>query len=251
MKKIIYIVSTLNIAAFKQNSEERFTKEWIEYRISIFMKYTLQSLKAQTNQEFIAVIQYHDRTENIVQEALRKYPKLPTNVKFLKKSNYKEHVRNTIMNYDYFYLTRLDSDDMYKRTHVQFLHDYNPKENTLVLINVNGYLYDTKLKQLLKFHHGSSNYYTFIYNTKKYLSGIYNQAKYIPVNGHKGVINLPNEIIREKNFIRTIHSKNTLEYDLNPGYHKLWLNHKNHIKDKRKVRRILFDFMGRAVDRII
>lgn len=63
---------------------------------------------------------------------------------------------------DYIYIVRLDSDDLYHKTYIQQLHDYKPKKDTEVLINKNGYLYDSITGRIDLYYHFSSNF-MFIY----------------------------------------------------------------------------------------
>ncbi|EPZ62306.1 hypothetical protein H477_5632 [[Clostridium] sordellii ATCC 9714] len=69
---------------FKNKNIEppRLTKEWIDYRMDVFMKHTYKSLINQTNQSFTAVVNYVKTSENLVFEALSKYPKLAENIIF-------------------------------------------------------------------------------------------------------------------------------------------------------------------------
>lgn len=62
------------------------TKEWIEYRLRIFMKYTLQSLKKQTNQNFTALIKYASASEDLILKTLAKYEPLPDNIRFIPRN---------------------------------------------------------------------------------------------------------------------------------------------------------------------
>lgn len=237
MKKI-YITSTLNVVPWKENAEKRFDNDWINYRINIFMKYTLESLKAQTNQNFTAAFIYLDETENTVLESLSKYKKLPGNIRFVKMSDSKADMMSGIKDYEYLYKVRLDSDDMYHKSFVEELYDYNPREETLALINQNGYLYHTADKFLIEWGSISSNFYTMLYKTKDLLTG--NLDKYKVVGGHPNVHKLPHEVFSKRSFIRTIHSNNTIDYS------RFEASNKMAIKDKSKVEKILFEFMGDA-----
>lgn len=186
-------------------SRNCLSKEWIEKRLRVFNKFTLQSLKLQTNQNFTALIIYNDKSKDIIERELKKYDKLPKNIIFVSESNYNDKITKCIKNYDYLYLVRLDSDDMYHKSFIQKLYDYKPKKGTIALINQDGYIYDSINKRLKKYHHYSPPFYTLIYKVKDYIKkGDYN----IP-GGHPNVIKLPHETINGNNFMVTIHSKNT------------------------------------------
>lgn len=220
-KKRIVIQSTLNCWTYQNHkvlsktSNVRLTKQWIEGRINIFMNYTLKCLKAQTNQEFIANIMYEDCTEDIVQKALGKYNTLPDNIQFCKKSDNKSIIKKAIDDYEYLYLVRLDSDDMYHKSYIQQLYDYNHKDSTQVLINQNGFIYDSMNNKIVKCHCESPTFYTLIYNTKDYLSGI----RYKLIGGHPGAIKLSHEIISNYNYIWHVHSSNVLSNFMNLKMH--------------------------------
>lgn len=151
---------------------ERITKEWIDSRLSVFMQYTLKSLKAQTNQDFLTLISYDPSTKELIDQALGQYDRLPDNVKFV--ADMDEHICEGLEDYDYLYLARIDSDDMYRKSFIQQLHDYIPREDT------------------------------DIYNAEEYLDG----KRYSLKSGHTGAIKLKHEILPENNFVIVVHSSN-------------------------------------------
>lgn len=204
-KKRIIIRIPFNTS--NHNGEERFTREWIDYRISVFMKFTLESLKNQTNQEFITLVRYVPETEDLIQQALRKYDRLPTNILFISNSDYKEFIINDIKNYNDLYLVRLDSDDMYHQSFIQQLYDYDHKEKTKVLINQYGYIYDSLRHLVCAVKRKSPPFYVELYKSKNYIEGERHR-----ITGHNRAIQLPHEIIKERNYVIVIHSNNTASY---------------------------------------
>ncbi|MGF7059995.1 glycosyltransferase family A protein [Brassicibacter mesophilus] len=228
-KKII-IYSDFNTLRF---SNKRFSKKWIEKRIAIFMKYTLKSLKLQTNQNFLELLKYEDRSKDTIEYVLNKYPKLPENIKFIPKSNFEDMVIKNIQGFDYLYLVRLDSDDLYHKSFIQQMHDYKHDITTEAIINQNGYIYDSIKKRLARFPHKSPNYYTLIYNSNDYIKG----KRYIIPGGHPNVIKLLNhEIIKKPNYIRNVHSTN------DSSTFRL-ANSKNIINNNNKIKQILSEFL--------
>jgi putative rhamnosyltransferase len=228
--KRVIIFSDFNTLRF---SDKRFSKKWIEKRIDIFMKYTLKSLKLQTNQNFFALLKYEDISKDIIESVLSNYPKLPENIKFIKKSNFENMVIKNIQGYDYLYLVRLDSDDLYHKSFIQQMYDYKHDITTEVIINQNGYIYDSIKKRLARFPHKSPNYYTLIYKAKDYIKG----KRYIIPGGHPNVIKLLNhETIKKSNYIRNVHSTNDSS--------SFRLAHsKNIINNSKKIKQILSEFM--------
>lgn len=187
-----------------QDNVARLTKTWINYRMSIFMKFTCESFKAQSNQDFLALIKYDPESEELVKESLGQYDRLPKNVRFIKFDDFDSCVAEYASESDLLYMVRLDSDDMYHRTFVQQLRDYAPKEDTLLLINNRGYKYDSTNQLLSIDPRKSPPFYTLIYKTKEYLSGVRYQLK----GGHPGAIKLPHEYMPKKNYVYVIHDAN-------------------------------------------
>jgi len=208
------------------------TKPWIDYRISIFNKFTLKSLKKQTNQNFLTLVRYDDKTKNLIKDALSKHEALPNNVKFITATEYENIIKKEISGYDYLYLVQLDCDDMYHKTFIQQLHDYNPNKDTQVLINQKGYVYDSINNRLGHWYYLSPPFYTTINKVKDYLDG-----KRIPIGSHHAIaIKYPNEKIDKTNYIVVIHDKNTMnKFDS----HRVG----EIVTDNKEINQILSDFM--------
>lgn len=231
--KRIIIGMSFNTQPF---NDKRFTEEWIEQRIAIFMNYTLQSLKAQTNQNFVALIKYHDKTKSLIEKTLSKYRPLPDNIQFVSQNKYESKIIEYIKGYDYLYLVRLDCDDMYHKTFIQQLFDYRPNINTKVLVNQKGYVYDSILKGLSKTEIKSPPFYTLIYKVSDYLDG----KRYKMPGGHPYAIKLPHEILKKRNYVIVVHSNNTSQ-NTSSAFKRAKEHQK--ILDKDKIQNILKNFM--------
>lgn len=228
--KTVIIWSDFNTLPF---SNKRFKRDWIEERIRVFMRFTLKSLKAQTNQNFLTLIRYENKSSDIIANVLNQYPRLPDNIKFVTKSEYEKSVIEKIKGFKYLYLLRLDSDDMYHKSFIQQLYDYKHDISTEAIINQNGYIYDSIKNQMARFPHKSPNYYALVYKVDEYMSG----KRYRIPGGHPNVIKLLNhEIIKRPNYIRLVHS-------INDSSTFRLANRKNIINDKNKIKEILNDFM--------
>lgn len=206
MNKKVIVQILLN-TRFDLNSEWgklSLTKEWIDYRIDIFMKYTAVSLKNQSNQDFLAIIRYIDPSEKLVLDALSKYDLLPENIIFMKDSKANELINEYIKDTDIFYIVRLDSDDMYVPNFMERLNKVNYYDGLQCIICQDGYVYDVTSGILATWHYPSPTFYTFVYKTSSYLSG----ERYILECGHEGAIKLNHEILPGLNFIFLIHEKN-------------------------------------------
>lgn len=210
------------------------TPQWIKYRMAVFMKFTLQSLLKQTNQNFHAFIRYTERTEAIVRAALAKYPKLPANIRFVAENKYQDKLRKTVGSSPYLYLVRLDCDDTYHRTYIDQLHKYKPKAGTRALINQAGYIYDSVRHRIATVSKSSPPFYTWIYKSERYFGGF----RYKTVDGHSGVIKHSHEILTtagKRNYMVVVHKRNTLNQRL--------LNRHKFIASKTKVNAILSKYI--------
>lgn len=206
MNKKIIVQIALN-TKFDINSEWgriSQTKEWIDYRIEIFMKYTAQSLMNQSNQDFITIVRYWDSSKDLVFEALSKYEKLPKNIRFEKDSQADRIIENYIKDSDIFYIVRIDSDDMYAPDFMEKLNKLNYYDELQCIICQDGYVYDISDDKLATWHYFSPPFYTLVYNTNKYLKG----ERYIIEGGHDGAIKLNYEVLPGLNFVFLVHKKN-------------------------------------------
>lgn len=230
---------------------ECLTQEWIDYRINIFMNFTLKSLKAQTNQDFFTFIRYSEQTKNIIKQALENYSPLPNNIKFVTTTEYNNIVKEIIKTYDYLYEVTLSSDDMYHKSFIQQLVNYKPKPDTQVLICQNGYIYDSIQNRMAKYFNYSSTFNCFVYSVKDYLSG-----KRYDLNGFESAIKLPYEIIEKPNYINHSHKINTAflfdeEITRWPKANgDVWINNQGQLAlfgeeiiDKNEIKNILREFI--------
>ncbi len=228
MEKRKFIINII-FNTFRWN-EHRLEKDWIDDRIEKFMKFSLRSLKLQTNQDFLALVQYDPLSEEYVKQALEKYDKLPENVQFvIPKGN---PILKYIEGYDTLYLIRLDSDDAYHKSFIQQMHDYQPKEDTEVIINQKGYLYDSIRNRLTYYFFESPSFYTLIYKVPEYLAG----KRYKLPGGHAGAITLKHEILDKMNFLNIAHSSNVSK--------KTAAHFGRSISDPKKVSAILKEYLG-------
>ncbi len=206
MDTILIINMNFNVLMKAHPEVPRLSKEWMEYRMNIFMKYTCNSLINQTNQNFSAVIQYDELSENDINELLLKYPKLPNNIIFT--TNTRKWIKENIKDYKYLYLVRLDCDDMYHPTFIQQLIDIKYYDGLECIINQEGYIYDTINDRLGIWYHESPPFYTLVYKVEDYL----NKKFYRLNHGHAGAIQLKHIILNNRNYVVTAHGENTLTH---------------------------------------
>ena len=248
----IYNLSDMNIPYHNYGITNKcFDKDWIKYRIHIFMNYTLKSLKAQTFKDYHAFIRYQPETSNIVENALKEYPTLAPNIKFIPSSEYTKHVSTLINQNDILYEVGLSSDDMYHKSFLSQLATYVPKNDTQVLICQNGYIYDSTQNRMAKYFNYSSTFNCLIYKACDYLNGF----RY-KLDGFESAIKLKHEILKRPNYINHSHENNTAfwfdeEITRWPkAKGDVWINNEGQlalfgeeILDKEEIKKILQGFI--------
>lgn len=186
---------------------QRLTREWLERRMGIFRRFTLNCLKAQTNQDYLTVVKISKESGELIKEILSEQEPLPSNIRF---GTHIESVRAILafaVGAEDIYIARLDSDDLYHKTFVQQLYDVQPQPGTMALINQNGYLWDSVNHEMAPAFHRSPQFYVYLYKTAEYAAGY--RVK-LPGRGtHGNVIDLPHELLAPRNYVNIVHSSNT------------------------------------------
>lgn len=205
MRKKTIVQIIFNAWAPKSLKEQgaQLTEKWIKERLAIFDHFTAQSLRVQTDPNFDVLVVYDPRSEEIVQEALKGYH-FPHQFSFICKGKLDEEINKRIEGSEYFYLVRLDSDDMYHHQFMEKINRHEPDGQTEMLIAQDGYLYDAIHHRLARIHYPSPPFYTQIYKTEEYLAGKRYQLK-----GHQSVIHFKHQIIEGAQYVVVIHSQNT------------------------------------------
>jgi hypothetical protein len=201
MNKIIIIQSPFNCAGF--NKENEVNEEWIKNRLKVFIDYTLNSLKAQTNQWFTLLLRCREETIPFIKKETEGL--LPDNVIIVGKFEYEQKIKDLIKDYNYLYLVRVDSDDLWINTFIDTLHNYTPKPETELLLNQYGYNYDIVQDRMISFYHSSPQSYVLIYRVKEYLEG----KRHILSGGHWAAHTKIHEVITGYNYMDTVHGQNT------------------------------------------
>ena len=152
--------------AFNRSYNKTQTKEWIDYRIHIFMKYTANSLIHQTDQSFLCMVRYNPPTELLILDALSHYPPLPDNIIFTCEP---DKIRDQAMEgHDYLYQVIIDSDNMYSSDFIQKVNQYPYKEGLECLLCHEGYIYDAPTERLALIVHDSPSFYVYIYTPETF-----------------------------------------------------------------------------------
>ncbi|MFA9464126.1 MAG: glycosyltransferase family A protein [Velocimicrobium sp.] len=205
MVKNKFVIFSIPFNNLNYNAD-RLTKEWITTRMDIFFRYTLKSLRCQTNQNFEAFLNCDGESMNIIRELLKEREELPCNIHFVDAKQITALINQTVKEYEYFYLVRIDSDNLYHKDFVQILYDSHPKIETEAFLCQCGYLFDIKTNKLAYSFHPSPSYYTLIYKTGEYQSG-----KRYSMTSHKKIItDFKVELLNDYFYITTITGENVL-----------------------------------------
>lgn len=199
---------------YASSSYKSQTKEWIDYRIDIFMKYTAKSLINQTNQNFKCIVRHTKETKHLIDEALLKYPKLPDNIIFTHDGD--NTIKEIIKDYEYMYHIRIDSDNMFSTDYIEQLHNIKYYKNLQCILSKKGYTYETNKNILVHMTHPSPSFYALVYTVDAFLGGL----RYYVKDDHWGAMNLIHETIPTPSYIVIIHGLN-ISNDLEDilGYH--------------------------------
>jgi len=234
MSKKIIIKSRLNTYFQTTTNMERkgneMDEDWIRFRIKLFKDYCLRSMIAQMNQSFNLLLTCRGETITFVKKEMGE---LPENISIISSEEFDNKVNELSKGYDFLYLVRVDSDDMWERHFINLLHDYIPKLETEVLINQNCYNYDISSGRLASFFYKSPQSYVLIYKPEEYAKGKRHYLK----RGHGGAILRKHEIIPGFNYMDTVHGKNIVS-TFHPGSWQQW----EEIEDKDDIKNILADF---------
>lgn len=188
--------------AYNDSKKLSQTKEWIEYRIEIFNKYTLKSLKNQTNQNFKCIMRYTKETEALLFNALSKYDRLPDNVIFTTGGD--DVIYDLIQENNYMYHIRIDSDNMFSKDFIEILYNTKYFEGLECILCQKGYIYELDSGRLALMKHGSPSFYALIYTSDDFFFGFRHNTE----PDHWGAINLIHEVLDEYSYLVTVHGKN-------------------------------------------
>lgn len=178
------------------------TSNWIERRLELFMKYTCNSLRHQTNQDFCCLLRCTPETQLLIDNELGKYPKLPENIRFTSKAQ--EVIEHAIKINDYLYHVVIDSDNMYHPAFVDKLSHFNPRAETQTILCQEGYIFDDKTGQLASIFHQSPSFYAAVYNKETY-HDLYQKRLF---ERHWNAVNYPYEVMSGRNYCICTHDLN-------------------------------------------
>lgn len=190
-------------------------QDYLQERFKIFEKYTLPSIKNQTNQNFIWLILFHKNTPNIfkrrVEQLKKEYAFIDLYFGDEEKFNFSEYCNNLKENIKYTITTRIDNDDMFSDDYIEKVQEYaNSNFSECIVSFSNGRKYDLASKKKYEYER-KDNHFLSMLGTKKECILQYNHAKIFD-SGKKVVLlnsNKPmwTEIIHDSNVINKVKEK--------------------------------------------
>ena len=219
MKTIIW--TKLNTTSFKYELETDY--RWLNERIKIMNEITIPSIRAQTDKNFLWVIEVREETFDHVKERLEVFEQMylmKTKTKKLddgSRATQKEEIVREYVDDDILYMVRLNSDDMYRKTFIEDLHSLDTAGAEAVIIP-KGYFWYMKEKVVVKLEKPSPPFYVLVYDKQKYLEGF----RYSIPGGHRKVKNLKHIKMPGRQWVWVIHDINNkiLRIGKYPSYKK-------------------------------
>ncbi len=177
------------------------TPEWTKRRLELWQKFTLNSILAQTTQDWLYVVLLDPELRHLTDPLL---PRRDPRVLYCYEDG---PGLERIREYDEIVLALIDGDDMYSRSAGQLM--MSSKAEWMYFKR--GYAYETAARKLWRYDTiGSGPFFAHRLNPKAMTS--FDREKRHPT--HKAVINLSPEQLADGNFCVLLHDINTSS---NPG----------------------------------
>lgn len=187
-------------------------EDYLKERFSIFEKYTLPSMKQQTNQNFTWLILFHKNTPDSFKKKIKK---LNREIDFIdlyfgdeEEFDFAEYCNRQKENIEYAITTRIDNDDMFSEDYIEKIQEYaNNNWHDCILSFSKGRKYDLNSKKQYEYERKDNHFLSMI-GTKEECILQYNHAKIF--DSGKEVVMLDSnkpmwtEIIHESNVINRI-----------------------------------------------
>ncbi len=208
---------------------------YLKQRFSLFLKYTVPSVNAQTCNNFIWLILFSEHTPEKYKKIMSDIVSEHDNYYAVYVSDYEDSSETTSRilskeNVDWYITSRLDNDDALAKTYIEEIQNIVSEQNNIekqVIIFKNGYQYDEKRKLLVKYYFPHNHFSTLISKGDS-VETIY---KYNHMNIHKSV-NLNSydnkkpmwmEVVHESNVSNRMHIKYNSIIKENDLYEKFGL----------------------------
>ena len=147
-------------------------EEYLEKRFKIFEKYTFNSMKKQTNQNFSWIILFHKRTPKKYLERIKKKKKIydfedlyfDDDERFV----FSDYCEKNNDDFDFYISTRLDNDDCIEKDYIKYVQDYAKNNSHNCFIS---FLHGLKI-DLIK-----NKKYDYFRRSNQFISLIYSNYK--------------------------------------------------------------------------
>lgn len=142
-------------------------EDYLNERFHIFEKYTLPSMKSQTNQNFTWLILFHQNTPNIfkkrIQELKDEFNFIDLYFDDKEKFSFLEYCNNQGENIDYFITSRIDNDDMFSNDYIDRVQEYaNRHLHECILSFSKGLKYDLSSNKQYEYERDDNHFLSMI-----------------------------------------------------------------------------------------
>ncbi len=187
-------------------------EDYLKERFEIFEKYTLQSIKKQTNQNFTWLILFHKKTpdnfKKKIQELKKKFNFIDLYLEDEEKFVFLEYCNSKEENIKYTITSRIDNDDMFSEDYIAKIQDYaNDNFHECILSFRKGIKYDLSSRKKYEYERKDNHFLSMLGTKKEYILQ-YNHSKIF--DSGKEVVMLDSnkpmwiEIIHESNVTNRI-----------------------------------------------
>ena len=193
-------------------------EDYLEERFNIFEKYTLQSMKNQTNQNFTWLILFHKKTPNKfkqrIQQLKNEYNFIDLYFDNEEKFSFSDYCNNQGEDKKWYITTRIDNDDMFAEDYIEQIQEYaNKNLYTAVLSFERGKQFDLNSKKYYDYERKDNHFLSMI-GLKEECILQYNHAKIFDVGKEVIMLNSNKpmwiEIVHDSNVINAIKEKDII-----------------------------------------
>lgn len=140
---------------------------WGEYRLDFMIQHTLQSLINQSSPSDVLIFVEPHYREQINTLLARRDP-LPSQIRWYSMDLF-QTLRDWYPEYDHYYITRVDSDDLFHKDAATEIKAIEPIYRTLIYQD--GFVYDVPTKKIARYAHPSPPFYTDIFSREEVAKG--------------------------------------------------------------------------------
>ena len=171
--------------------------DYLEKRFDIFERFTLKSVKEQTDQDFTWIVLFHKRTPAKYLKRIRELKE----IYYFEDLYFDEKDTFTFSNYcvendidaDFYITSRIDNDDMIDKDYMKLIHDQVDGNLHKCFISfVNGAKLDLKSNKLFDYSWDSNHFITYV--DSDYGKSVYNHIHSQITKGDVEIISLKTDI---------------------------------------------------------